>query len=114
MAQVVDKWEYATWIIVTCLLLLIAAIVLYVGIWYYRRRWLDLPRSSSQPWTLEDLRKLRDRGTLTEEEYEAMRAAMIDAYRPGAPSSEEKTPKTDNGDSGDNGLDFDLKKSPQG
>ncbi len=68
-------------IIFACALLVLGVIVLAVGVWYYRRRWMDSADSSATPWTFEDLRKLRDQGALSEEEYQALRAAIIGAYR---------------------------------
>lgn len=41
-----------------------------------RRRWLS-SEASSPDWTLQDLRALRDRGELTDEEFEKLRAAAI-------------------------------------
>lgn len=102
----------ASRIVVASILLGLAVIVLSVGLWYYRRRWLNSTDSSGAPWTLEDLRRLRDSGELTEEEYEALRATLKNAYR-----SEISRPKP-NATSGipmgsnEEGPDFDLKKTP--
>lgn len=57
-------------------------LVLGAGLWYYRRRWwLSESRSDEQPWTLADLRELRDAGGMTEEEYQKIRAAMIAGFQ---------------------------------
>lgn len=60
-------------------------IVLGASLWYYRRRWI---RSGSgeeaAPWTLADLRQLRDSGDLSEEEYQRIRSAMIAGVRSSA------------------------------
>jgi hypothetical protein len=71
----------ATWIIVACIVL-IGIFVLAVAIWYYLgwRRKQDASSSSAVPWTFEDLRKLRDQGQLTEEEYKVLRTNMIEMY----------------------------------
>jgi uncharacterized membrane protein len=78
-------WQFSTWIVVACLVLMVAAIILFVAIMWYRRHWLDSGDSaSSAAWTLDDLRRLRDQGSMTEEEYQAARTAMIASYRGGA------------------------------
>jgi hypothetical protein len=62
-------------------------VVLGAGIWYYRRRWwLSESQSADEPFTLADLRQLRDTGGMTEEEYQRVRAAMIGSVR-GEPSN---------------------------
>lgn len=59
-------------------------IVLGAAIWYYRRRWwLSESQADAEPWTLADLRQLRDTGSMTAEEYEKIRAAMIGGLRAG-------------------------------
>lgn len=79
LAQRVD--HRAVYIIGVCLLLLGVFFVLSLGIWYYRRRRQagDSP-ASSVPWTLDDLRRLRNQGDLTEEEYQTLRANIIGLY----------------------------------
>jgi len=96
IGQAVNTWAYAGWIIATCLILLVAGIILYVGVLFYRRRWLDSSSGSTEPWTLDDLRRLRSQGDVTEDEYQAMRAAIIDSYRGMASPNKEGPPKTDN------------------
>jgi hypothetical protein len=77
-------WQFSTWIVVACLVLMAAAIIVFVAIMWYRRHWLDSGASaSSEAWTLDDLQRLRDQGSMTEEEYQAARAAMIASYRGG-------------------------------
>ncbi len=81
-------WQFSTWIVVACLILMAAAIALFAVIAWYRRSWLESAPSSSQAWTLEDLRRLRDQGSMTEEEFQAARSAMIAAYRAGGEAGE--------------------------
>jgi len=108
--------DEAVWVIVVCSVILLAGFALYLGVWLCGRRWLKGGEPSggpTQPWTLEDLRKLREQGDLSEEEYQAMRAATIAAYRGKGSAPEAKAPTADNNDSSDNCPDFDLKKSSQ-
>ncbi len=103
-------------ILLASALLVFFVIVLGIAVWYYRRRWLAEGASSSTEaaWTFEDLRKLREQGNLTEEEYQAMRSVLIGTYRGGqteaGPSATSPGSKT----SGEMNADFDLKKSPPG
>ncbi len=106
----------AAWrVIVACALLMAAVIVLFLVVWYYRKNVLLPDEPSAAIWTFDDLRAMRDRGELSEEEYQTLRAAMIGSLR--AP----KVPETDApGPSG--GLrgerpgrrigNFDLEKDP--
>jgi|GEM_PF-6897695 len=57
-------------------LVMIAAVVLLV----MRKRILG-PQSEDQGSFLDDLRKARDRGEITSEEFDAMRARMIEKLR---------------------------------
>jgi len=75
-----EAGEKALSIIVTCLMLIGAFLVLGVGIWYIRRWQRGGRDSAAAPWSLDDLRKLRDQGQLTEAEYQALRAEMIGMY----------------------------------
>jgi hypothetical protein len=74
-------WQFSTWVVVACLVLMVAALILFAAIAWYRKRWLDPGSSSSEAWTLDDLRRLRDEGAMNEQEYQAARSAMIEAYR---------------------------------
>lgn len=74
LANAEQSWAGIVW---ACLLLLSALIILYVGVSVFRRYWLKAPDTSSEPWTLDDLRKMRDQGQLTQAEFESLRAAMI-------------------------------------
>lgn len=74
-------------------------IVLGTAVWYYRRRWwrsMSGVSGDEQPWTLADLRQLRESGDLTEEEFQRIRSAMIAGLRPGGDKSEAvpKPPRT--------------------
>jgi flagellar biosynthesis/type III secretory pathway M-ring protein FliF/YscJ len=75
-------WQFSTWIVVACLILMVAAIILFVVIAWYRRRWLESGASSQgEAWTLDDLQRLRDQGAMSEQEYLAARAVMIEGFR---------------------------------
>lgn len=116
MAQAANVRDEGIGIIVICSIILVVGVILYLGVWLYGRRWIRAGSSSggsAEPWTLQDLRELRGRGDLSEEEYQAMRAAIIDACRGRRSTSEGAAGQTDNDSSSDNGPDFDLKKSPR-
>ena len=69
--------------------LLLAIIVLSLGVWYYRRRWISTADSpSSAPWTFEDICRLRDTGAITDEEYQALRATIVGSFDRGVSKSE--------------------------
>ena len=70
--------DESTWIVAGCLVLMAGGRLscFVVVIWYYRRRSLsDDEPSSTVAWTLDDLRRMRAEGSLTEEEYQTLRAA---------------------------------------
>ncbi len=94
--------------------LLLLLIGLSAGVWYYRRRWLSSDETSSTSWTLDDIRRLRDEGTLTAAEYQALRATMIGAYTAGAAKSDSSASPAGLGASGKSDQDFDLEKGPPG
>ena len=103
-----------TQIILWCTVLILAIVVLFLGVWYYRRRWIETSAGSSDqtPWTLDDLRNMKEAGQLSEEEYQALRASMIAAFRPKGPK--ETSPGTGTGptDPREKGSDFDLRNGP--
>lgn len=71
-------------IIVWGLILMGAVVVLFGGLWYYRRYWLQADEDSSvsrTPWTLDDLRQMRESGQINEVEYQTLRETMIAALR---------------------------------
>jgi hypothetical protein len=73
--------------------LILAVIVFGIFIAWYRKRSLSRePQTSSEAWTLDDLRRMRADGTLTEDEYQQLRATLIAALKGGgkADSSPEK------------------------
>ena len=116
MALAANVQDEGIWIIVICSVILVAGVILYLGVWLYGRRWIKAGSSadgSTEPWTLQGVRELRERGDLSEEEYQAMRAAIIDACRGQSSTPEDPAGRTDNDNSSDNGSDFDLKKSPR-
>lgn len=64
----------------TYLILIGVFLVLGVGVWFARRWLRSVKESASVPWTFEELRKLRDQGKLTEQEYQTLRDGMIGMY----------------------------------
>ncbi len=62
-----------------------------------RRRWLNPETSSSPDWTLQDLRALRDKGELTDEEFEKLKAAAIAGVGLGSrgPSASQSAARSD-------------------
>jgi hypothetical protein len=63
--------------------ILIAILLLAFGGYGYLKRWMN-PKDTSMGgagFTLSDLRKLRDEGKLTAEEYEQARAKMVAAAK---------------------------------
>ena len=84
-APVVD--QAAGRILAACGLLLAAVVVLCVGVWYYRRWWLgDRETLGPTGWTFADLRRMRDQGELSEEEYQSLRAALLGSHGVKAPA----------------------------
>jgi hypothetical protein len=80
-------------IIVACLMLLGAVAILGVAFWYYRRWQRRAPAgTSSGTWSLDDLRRMREQGQLTEEEYQNLRAAVIQSYAGGRPTETRPRP----------------------
>jgi uncharacterized membrane protein len=65
----------------------VALVVIVVVGWFAVariRRWMRDDSTTEAAFTLEDLRRLRREGQLTEEEFETARAAMIGAVRKAA------------------------------
>lgn len=64
------------------LLLTVAAVVAFLLAMWIRRQMIGQPRRGpveSEGFTLADLRRLRDEGKMTGEEYEASRRRMVEA-----------------------------------
>jgi hypothetical protein len=74
--------DAAKWIIISCAVIALLVIVGGVVVWYYRK-WVLFADSSPEAtvWTFDDLRRMRERGELTEEEYQSLRSAMIGSYQ---------------------------------
>jgi len=71
-------------IIVWGLILMGAVVVLFGGLWYYRRYWLQAdeePGANRTPWTLDDLRQMKESGQINDVEYQTLRETMIAALR---------------------------------
>ena len=101
--------------------LLLAVIVLFGAVWYYRRRWLTRSElTGGTPWTLDDLRRMHEAGQITEEEYRALRATLVAAFRGGQDDDSDVvwTPADGlgeiEGQADKNAPDFDLRKGPDG
>lgn len=87
------KADDARWIIVSCAFIALLVIVGGLGVWYYRKRVLFSDQVSAT-WTFDDLRRMRDRGDLTEEEYQSLRSAMVGSFQ-GKPKKESSPSTTD-------------------
>ena len=111
LASVVS--ESASRIVVACGLLGMALVVLALGLWYYRRRWVNDAETGSSPWTFEEIRALRDRGDITEEEYQALRAQLLGTASP-KPEVPNAVKSSGTDPSGETVWRFDLKKTPPG
>ena len=109
-------------IIIACLWLMGAVILLGVGLWYYRKYWLAPPGDGQSPaWTLDDLRSLHERGELSTEEYQRLRAVMIGSLRENLGKQTTAPRRSADATSWDwvagqdeSGGDFDVKKRPRG
>jgi hypothetical protein len=107
------KPDDARWIFVSCGVIALAIILGGLGIWIYRKRVLFDDQASSQGlWTFEDLRQMRDRGDLTDQEYQALRAAMVGSFQNQGtnPGPTEAQPRSGSEDR----RDFDLEKDREG
>lgn len=57
-----------------------AVIVLFLAVWYYRKRWLGGEQPTDEVWDLDDLRRMRAKNLISEEEYTRLRSAIIGAF----------------------------------
>ncbi|MFM7052889.1 MAG: hypothetical protein ACKOYN_12290 [Planctomycetota bacterium] len=74
---------------------LLGLIVLVIIGWFAVvriRRWMRAESERSQPFTLEDLRRLHREGTLTDEEFARAREAMVGSIRSKVPAKKAKGP----------------------
>ena len=84
-----DVWQKSLPILLSGLGLILGAILFgAVIIWWRRRSLAEEEPSSTEAWTLDDLRRMRADGSLTEEEFQRLRQAMIAAYKSGASETE--------------------------
>lgn len=105
--------ENTIWIIVACAAILVIGLGAILGVWLSWRRWVKGNEESGGDgsiWSLDDLRQMRDRGDLTEAEYQAMRGSVIDAFRGQESATSGRASSSDFGLTDDNATDFDLKK----
>lgn len=96
-------------------ILILACVALFGGLWYYRQRFLRSEEPTQQtPWTFDDLARMKEAGNLSEEEYRALRAAMIAAFggRKGPPAAGRPASRPNPGAMGSEG-DFELRKGPE-
>jgi len=103
-----------------CVIFIGLVLAFVAAILLYRGYWLNPDRSTDgTPWTFDDLRKLREKGEITNEEYETLRATLIGSFRNDGVASPLPGPEPEwdwvaeggqNGDSDGNQQDFDLKK----
>lgn len=110
-------------IIFWCVVLALLVLVLFGSVWYYRRRWVRMTDSPTggTPWTFDDLQKMKEQGQISDEEYRALRAAMIAAFSGAGMKSPPPGTSVENGEVvweiGDNEAqepDFDLRNPPAG
>jgi hypothetical protein len=83
-----------------------------IGLWYYRRRWMAGTEQAATPWTFDDLRRMRERGDITENEYQVLRANILGLATPSSANAARAGAETD--PNGDTVWSFDLKNSPPG
>ncbi len=115
-------WQSVTQVLVWGGVLIAVIVVFFGGLWYYRKRLLGGQEDSSgAAWTLDDVQRMRQEGQLTEEEYRALRAALVAAYRgeksgPGGPKGpiSAQGPVSPGEEADKNGPDFDLRNGPTG
>lgn len=63
-------------------LLLGAVVILFGGVWYYRHRWLRSDnRGAGEPWTLDDLARMKQASQISDEEYRMLRESIVAAFR---------------------------------
>lgn len=109
-------------IIFWCIVLAVSVFVLFGGVWYYRRRWVRMADSpGGTPWTFDDLLKMKEQGQISDEEYRALRAAMVAAFDGSKRQSPSSEIAEEDGevvweieDSEAQGSDFDLRNPPPG
>jgi len=74
-----DTSELVSWSGLLLVLGVPAIILGWLGARALKRRLLR-HQSSEQPFTIQDLRDMRSRGQITEQEFEAMRAAVLQQF----------------------------------
>ncbi|MFQ5494501.1 MAG: SHOCT domain-containing protein [Phycisphaerae bacterium] len=72
-------FEGVTWMAVLLGVIVVATVILA----WARRRLMSSRSAPGTPFSLADLRRLRDRGELTKNEYEAVRRSMLTGALPG-------------------------------
>lgn len=100
-------------IVIWCLVLIVAIVVLFVGVWYYRRRWFRMmDGSGTTAWTFDDLHRLREQGQISEEEYRALRASLVAAFKGEKSPTSGSTGTSARGEVRESGDDFELRNPP--
>jgi hypothetical protein len=96
-----------SWIVAVCVSLIGVTVVAFLAVrYYYRRVFGQNEASGAQSWTFEDLKRMKDEGQLTQEEYQALRASLISSFKGHAPKQASPDPSPVGGD-------FDLEKGRQ-
>jgi len=70
--------------IVTWVVILMGIVVVFWLVWMLSRRWFltgDSKDLSDTTWTLQDLRELKEKGQLTEIEYNTLREQTLAQHR---------------------------------
>ena len=77
----------AIWILIVCSAVLVVGLLVAASVWVAVRRWIRAPSQDDEAadlWSLDDLQRLRDQGDMTEEEFQRLRARVIDAFSGGS------------------------------
>lgn len=78
----VSSPEAVQWILVSGGVIALMVVVGGLLVWYYRKRVLFSDHTSADAgWTFEDLRQMKEKGDLSEEEYQALRSALIGSFQ---------------------------------
>jgi uncharacterized membrane protein len=76
--------ETANWVFWVSAAILGFGLLAILVVWIFWRRWLreqEEEGRSTEAWSLDDLRAMRDAGDLTDEEYEAAKQVIVNSYQ---------------------------------
>ena len=83
LAQRQTIQEDVTSAVVFCIILILAVLLMWVVYGLARRRFMkNERRSSPSTWSLDDIRKFRDQGQLSQEEFQKLREIVIGRTTP--------------------------------